>query len=76
MYDKGVEIFNGICKKYLTISSSGINLDGICITAGLGPESSPYRDGSIEYYLSESVGSNDAKGVGPFVMAYIEMKNN
>lgn len=76
MYDKGVEIFNGICKNSLTYDENGINLSGICITAGLGPNNSPKRDGSIEYYLSENVGSNDAKGVGPFVMAYIEMKNN
>ena len=41
-------------------------------TAGLGPGSNPYRDGSISYYLAEPVGSNDAKGVGPFIMAYLE----
>lgn len=47
-------------------------LKDICITAGLGPESNKVRDGSVDYYLAETVGSNDAKGVGPFIMAYIE----
>ena len=30
------------------------------------------RDGSIAYYLSEPVVEDDAKGVGPFMMAYAE----
>lgn len=47
-------------------------LNDICITAGLGPEKSLYRDGTFAYYLAEPVGNNDAKGVGPFLMAYIE----
>ena len=32
------------------------------------------RDGSYEYYLSESVRDNDAKGVGPFIWASLEME--
>jgi unsaturated rhamnogalacturonyl hydrolase len=48
-------------------------LNDICITAGLGPEDRPYRDGTMDYYLSEPVGTNDAKGVGPFIMAYLQM---
>lgn len=47
-------------------------LNDICITAGLGPNTNPIRDGSASYYLAEPVGSNDAKGVGPFIMAYLE----
>lgn len=47
-------------------------LHNICVTAGLGPDDKPYRDGSIAYYLAEKVGQNDAKGVGPFIMAFIE----
>ena len=48
-------------------------LNDICITAGLGPDTKTYRDGSFEYYLAEPVGSNDAKGVGPFIMAYLQL---
>ena len=31
------------------------------------------RDGSLAYYFSEPVVCNDAKGVGPLVLAYTEM---
>lgn len=51
------------------------SLNDICITAGLGPDDNVYRDGSISYYLAEPVGANDAKGVGPFIMAYLEYAN-
>ena len=69
----GVEIFEGICKKYLTVKEDGdLNLGGICLVAGLGPEDNLRRDGSYEYYISEPVVENDAKGVGPLIMAYTE----
>ena len=32
------------------------------------------RDGSFAYYLSESIRDNDAKGVGPFIWASLEME--
>jgi rhamnogalacturonyl hydrolase YesR len=32
------------------------------------------RDGSFDYYLSEPVRDNDAKGVGPFIWASLEME--
>ncbi len=70
----GEEIFNGICKKYLSVKADGdLNLGGICLVAGLGPENNLRRDGSYEYYISEPVVENDAKGVGPLIMAYTEM---
>ena len=65
----GVDIFNGVLKH----SFIDNKLNDICITAGLGPDDRTYRDGSFEYYLAEEVGSNDAKGVGPFIMAYLEI---
>ena len=33
-----------------------------------------HRDGSYAYYLSESIRDNDAKGVGPFIWASLEME--
>lgn len=70
----GIDIFNGICNKYLTVSEDGdLNLGGICLVAGLGPENNTRRDGTYEYYISEPVVENDAKGVGPFIMAYTEL---
>ncbi len=70
----GEEVFNGICKKYLTETDGKLNLGGICLMAGLGPETNRKRDGSYEYYISEPVVENDAKGTGPFVMAYTEIQ--
>ena len=64
----GVETFEGIYQNSFESNS----LYDICITAGLGPDNKQYRDGSPSYYLSEPVGRDDAKGVGPFIMAYIE----
>lgn len=70
----GEKVFNGICREYLTETNGQLNLGGICLMAGLGPENNPTRDGTYEYYISEPVVENDAKGTGPFVMAYTEIK--
>ena len=71
----GKRTFDGICGKYLSISPEGeLDLGGICLVAGLGPEDNRRRDGSFEYYISEPVVNNDAKGVAPFVLCYTEVK--
>ena len=71
----GKQIFDGICNRYLTAADDGtLNLDGICLVAGLGPENNPRRDGTFNYYVSEPVVSNDAKGVAPFVLCYTEIR--
>ena len=70
----GRQTFDGVCEKYLTVSEDGeLNLGGICLVAGLGPENNRKRDGSFEYYISEPIVENDAKGVAPFVLAYTEI---
>ena len=40
--------------------------------SGLGGE--PYRDGTYAYYIGEKVVTNDAKGVGAFLLASSEME--
>ncbi|MGN1341125.1 MAG: glycoside hydrolase family 105 protein [Oscillospiraceae bacterium] len=71
----GRETFDGICERYLGTNENGdLNLGGICLVAGLGPENNTRRDGSYEYYISEPVVENDAKGVAPFVLCYTEVK--
>lgn len=70
----GEEVFDGICAEYLTETDGKLNLGGICLVAGLGPENNRRRDGTFEYYISEPVVENDAKGAGPLVMAYTEIK--
>ncbi|MDR4968807.1 MAG: glycoside hydrolase family 88 protein [Acholeplasmataceae bacterium] len=70
----GIDIFNGICEKYLTEKDGDLNLGGIVLVSGLGPENNLRRDGSFDYYISEPIVENDAKGVGPLIMAYTELK--
>ena len=70
----GKKAFEGICDKYLTTKNGKLSLGGICLVAGLGPENKPQRDGSYEYYMSESIVEDDAKGVGPFILAYNEYR--
>ena len=71
---QGEKTFRGIVEKYLSFQDGELNLGGICLVAGLGPENNRRRDGSYEYYISEPVVENDAKGVAPFVLCYTEIK--
>ena len=64
----GKRVFEALVQTKLTDEG----LTDICWVAGLGPEQNPNRDGSVAYYLSEPKKTNDAKGVGPFIMAYSE----
>ncbi len=70
--DYGLRAFQGIADRYLSEKDGQLQLGGICLVAGLGPEDNLRRDGSVEYYLSEPVVANDAKGVAPFLLAYTE----
>lgn len=64
--------YDGIVKNLIRENSDGtISLTKCCSVAGLG--GNPYRSGTYEYYISEPVRDNDPKGVGPFIMASLEM---
>jgi unsaturated rhamnogalacturonyl hydrolase len=68
----GLKAFDGITQKYLSRNEDGSpKLGGICLVAGLGGEQ--HRDGSLEYYFSEPVVENEAKGVAPLILAYTEI---
>ncbi len=69
----GEKAFNGTCDRYLSQKDGELQLDGICLVAGLGPADNTRRDGTFEYYISEPVVQNDAKGVAPLILAYIEI---
>lgn len=69
----GQKAFKGICDKYLTTVEGEMSLGGICLVAGLGPADNLRRDGSYEYYMSEPVVKDDAKGTAPFLLAYAEI---
>jgi unsaturated rhamnogalacturonyl hydrolase len=66
----GEEIFEKLAEQKLVEKDGIVYLCDICSVAGLGPGDE--RDGSITYYLSEKVVSDDPKGVGAFLMAYAE----
>lgn len=64
----------GIQKEFIKEKSDGtLDWEGTVSVSGLG--GNPYRDGSYEYYMSEKLRTNDAKGLGPAVMAAVEMEN-
>lgn len=68
----GEKAFQGIVDKILSVNEDGtIGLGGICLVAGLGGEDR--RDGTPEYYYSEPVVENEAKGTAPFILAYTEI---
>ena len=70
----GKKTFEGIMKGFLKVRDGMLELQNICLVAGLGPENNRRRDGSYEYYVSEPIVNNDAKGSAPFVLCYTEIK--
>ena len=69
----GRKTMNGILDRYVTFEDGKMELGGICLVAGLGPEKDRRRDGSYEYYISEPVVKNDAKGVAPVLLCFAEL---
>ena len=80
--DAGVKAYKGIIDQFIQVNpDKTISLTKCCSVSGLGPGPGPYvkkpnfkRDGSFEYYISEPIRDNDAKGVGPFLWASLEME--
>ncbi len=65
--------YQGVLSRLIEVDAQGsVSLTGTCGVAGLG--GTPYRDGSYEYYISEKTVTNDDKGVGPFIMAGLELE--
>jgi len=65
--------YHGLLQNLIKVDSQGLlTLENVCGGAGLGGE--PYRDGSFEYYVTEKIIPNDPKGVGPFILAALEME--
>lgn len=64
--------FDGLVRSMISVDSAGrMSLDRIVAVSGLGGKQQ--RNGSFEYYMSEPVVSNDYKGVGPFILASLEL---
>lgn len=66
--------YRGILEHFIRVDEQSlVNLEKTVSVGGLG--GNPYRDGSFEYYISEKVKTNDYKGVGPFVLASLEIES-
>lgn len=62
--------YEGMIREFLEIDAENrVRLTHTCRVAGLGYG----RDGSYHYYMSEPVVRDDPKGVGPFILAGIEV---
>lgn len=64
--------YDGLLKTFVATENGALALNGTVSVGGLG--GTPYRDGSFQYYLSEPLRKNDLKGVGPFILASVEME--
>lgn len=69
-YSYGEKAFLGTCNTYLSEENGELQLNGICLVAGLGGKD--MRDGTFGYYMGEPIVKNEAKGVAPLILAYIE----
>jgi unsaturated rhamnogalacturonyl hydrolase len=69
----GEKAFDGVTENRLNVDDNGeLHMDGICLVAGLGGKTN--RPGTYDYYMSEPVVKDDAKGVGPYLLAYTEIR--
>jgi unsaturated rhamnogalacturonyl hydrolase len=64
--------YDGLLRSFMVTDNGALAFNGTVSVGDLG--GSPYRDGSYEYYLSEPLRKNDLKGVGPFILASVEME--
>jgi unsaturated rhamnogalacturonyl hydrolase len=65
--------YRGVLDRFVEAGpGSDVTLKGTVKVGGLGGD--PYRSGTFEYYISEPVVSNDPKGVGPFILASVEIE--
>jgi len=67
------ETFTSLVDTFIREEENGlISMINICGGCGLGGYRN-YRDGSYEYYTTEERVKNDPKGVGPFILAAIQL---
>lgn len=72
----GRSIYTGVVKEFITTDEKGVmSIQKGCAVAGLGgdPNSGTWRSGTFDYYVKETVRSNDPKAVGPFILAGLEL---
>ena len=69
--DVALKGYHGIIDQFITVDENGlVSLNQACAVAGLGGKN--YRMGDYDYYINETIRSNDPKAVGPFIMGSLE----
>lgn len=69
--DVAIKGYQGVIKEFITVDKQGlVSINQACAVAGLGGK--VYRSGDYDYYINEAIRPNDAKAVGPFIMASLE----
>jgi len=64
--------YAGLLEGIISTDPDGtVHVNDVCRSAGLG--GTPYRDGSYEYYVTTDRVSDDAHGIGAFLLAASEM---
>ncbi|HLP08348.1 MAG TPA: glycoside hydrolase family 88 protein, partial [Opitutaceae bacterium] len=69
--------YEALIREFIRTDAAGrVSLTRCCSVAGLGYTNAAgrARDGSFEYYVSEPIVDNDLKGVGPFILAGLEVE--
>lgn len=69
--DVAIKGYKGILDNFIEVDKDGVvTITQACAVAGLGGKN--YRMGDYDYYINETIRSNDPKAVGPFIMASLE----
>ena len=69
--DVALKGYKGILDNFIEVDKDGlVTITQVCAVAGLGGKN--YRSGDYDYYINETIRSNDPKAVGPFIMASLE----
>ena len=69
--DVAIKGYNSILKEFIEVDKDGlVTITKAYAVAGLGGK--VYRSGDYDYYINEMIRPNDAKAVGPFIMASLE----
>ncbi|WP_394700420.1 glycoside hydrolase family 105 protein [uncultured Bacteroides sp.] len=69
--DVAIKGYKGILNNFIEVDKDGlVTITKACAVAGLGGKN--YRSGDYDYYIHEAIRNNDAKAVGPFIMASLE----
>ena len=69
--DVAIKGYKGILDNFMEVDKDGVvSITRACAVAGLGGKN--YRSGDYNYYINETIRSNDPKAVGPFILASLE----